>query len=185
MDLPTAGEGEIVRNGDQSVSTEVSNVDQHAAIPTTTADNAHPYGDNKFQKAISAWRGKSSLAIAPRCVLTEEFSDIDLTKLVPELDPTATDIIAHQRDSVVARKDLAQKTKDFRKLEDAAKLVEYKSLLKCNLHPHSFALCTILTTSVSIPNFHRPPHEPWENYLIRISTNILLDIRGPRPLSFA
>lgn len=60
-------------------------------------------------------------------------SDIDLTKLVPELDSTATDIIAHQRDSVVARKDLAQKTKDFRKLEDAAKLVEYKSLLKCKL----------------------------------------------------
>lgn len=57
--------------------------------------------------------------------------DINLTKLVPELDSTATDIIAHQKESVVARKDLAQKTKDFRKLDDAAKLVEYKSLLKC------------------------------------------------------
>jgi len=34
----------------------------------------------------------------------------------------------------VERKDLAQKTKDFRKLEDAAKLTEYKSLLKC---PHA------------------------------------------------
>ena len=56
--------------------------------------------------------------------------DIDLTKLVPELDATATDIISHQKDSLVSRKDLAQKTKDFRKLEDPAKLNEIKSLLK-------------------------------------------------------
>ena len=56
--------------------------------------------------------------------------DIDLTKLVPELDATATDIISHQKDSLVSRKDLAQKTKDFRKLEDLAKLNEIKSLLK-------------------------------------------------------
>lgn len=55
---------------------------------------------------------------------------IDLTKLVPELDPTATEILTHQKDSVISRKDLAQKTKDFKKLEDAAKLVEFKSLLK-------------------------------------------------------
>ena len=61
----------------------------------------------------------------------EYCADIDLTKLVPELDTTATDIVAHQRDSVIFRKDLAQKTKDFRKLDDVAKLVELKSLLKC------------------------------------------------------
>lgn len=39
-------------------------------------------------------------------------------------------MVTHQRDSLVQRKDLAQKTKDFRKLEDAAKLGEIKSLLK-------------------------------------------------------
>jgi hypothetical protein len=55
---------------------------------------------------------------------------IDLTSLVPKLDITASDIVAHQRDSLVQRKDLAQKTKDFRKLDDAGKLSEYKSLLK-------------------------------------------------------
>ncbi len=55
---------------------------------------------------------------------------IDLTKLVPQLDSTATDIVTHQRDSLLSRKDLAQKTKDFRKLDDAAKLGEFKSLLK-------------------------------------------------------
>lgn len=56
--------------------------------------------------------------------------DIDLTKLVPELDSTATDIVTHQRDALLSRKDLAQKTKDFRKLDDSAKLAEFKSLLK-------------------------------------------------------
>ena len=59
-------------------------------------------------------------------------SDIDLTKLVPELDATATDIVAHQKDSLLSRKNLAQKTKDFRKLDDTAKLDEIKSLLKGN-----------------------------------------------------
>ena len=47
-----------------------------------------------------------------------------------ELDATASDIVANQRESLVQRKDLAQKTKDFRKLEDDVKLQEYKGLLK-------------------------------------------------------
>jgi hypothetical protein len=55
---------------------------------------------------------------------------INLAKLVPELDSTATDIVTHQRDALLSRKDLAQKTKDFRKLDDTTKLVEFKSLLK-------------------------------------------------------
>jgi len=38
--------------------------------------------------------------------------------------------VAYQRDSTVQRKDLAQKTKDFRKLDDASKLTEIKGLLK-------------------------------------------------------
>ncbi|KAL8827553.1 MAG: hypothetical protein Q9170_006972 [Blastenia crenularia] len=68
--------------------------------------------ENKFQSAISAWR------------------NINLTKLVPELDTTASDIVTHQRDALLSRKDLAQKTKDFRKLDDTAKLAEFKGLLK-------------------------------------------------------
>lgn len=56
--------------------------------------------------------------------------DIDLTAMVPNLDNTASEIVAYQRDSTVQRKDLAQKTKDFRKLDDAAKLTEVKGLLK-------------------------------------------------------
>lgn len=49
---------------------------------------------------------------------------------MPELDNTASDIVVHQRDALVSRKDLAQKTKDFRKLDDASKLTEFKGLLK-------------------------------------------------------
>ncbi|KAH6889982.1 CASP C terminal-domain-containing protein [Thelonectria olida] len=69
-------------------------------------------GENKFQHAISAWR------------------DIDLTSLVSTLDNTASDIVAYQRDSTVQRKELAQKTKEFRKHDDATKLTEIKGLLK-------------------------------------------------------
>lgn len=57
-------------------------------------------------------------------------ADVDLTTLTASLDTTASEIVAYQRDSTVQRKDLAQKTKQFRKLEDASKLAEIKSLLK-------------------------------------------------------
>lgn len=50
--------------------------------------------------------------------------------MVSNLDNTASEIVAYQRDSTVQRKDLAQKTKDFRKLEDSTKLSEIKGLLK-------------------------------------------------------
>jgi homeobox protein cut-like len=50
--------------------------------------------------------------------------------MIPTLDNTASEIVAYQRDSTVQRKDLAQKTKDFRKLDDSAKLIEIKGLLK-------------------------------------------------------
>ncbi|KAH7128339.1 CASP C terminal-domain-containing protein [Dendryphion nanum] len=68
--------------------------------------------DNKFQTAIGAWR------------------NIDLTSLVPQLDTVASELVAHQRDTLTQRKDLAQKTKDFRKLDDSSKLTEIKLLLK-------------------------------------------------------
>ncbi len=57
-------------------------------------------------------------------------TDLGFTTLVSNLDNAASEIVAYQRDSTVQRKDLAQKTKDFRKMDDAAKLAEFKSLLK-------------------------------------------------------
>ncbi|KAK7967398.1 uncharacterized protein PG986_001675 [Apiospora aurea] len=78
----------------------------------TPAATLHPENTNKFQHAISAWR------------------NVDLTSLVSTLDNTASDIVTYQRDSTIQRKDLAQKTKDFRKHDDATKLTEIKGLLK-------------------------------------------------------
>jgi homeobox protein cut-like len=52
---------------------------------------------------------------------------------VPQLDNVASDIVGYQRDTLTQRKDLAQKTKDFRKLDDASKLNDIKALLKCKL----------------------------------------------------
>lgn len=75
-------------------------------------DAADAADDNKFQKAIGAWR------------------TIDLTALIPQLDTVASDLVAHQRDTLTQRKDLAQKTKDFRKQDDASKLNDIKGLLK-------------------------------------------------------
>ncbi|CDM34774.1 CASP, C-terminal [Penicillium roqueforti FM164] len=67
---------------------------------------------NKFQRAISAWRG------------------IDLANTIAKLDTTAADLVEQQRDALVQRKDLAQKTKAYKKLDDESKLSEYKTLLK-------------------------------------------------------
>ncbi|KAL4774466.1 CASP C terminal-domain-containing protein [Aspergillus nidulans var. acristatus] len=85
---------------------------QDAHAPESGPGAALPEGANKFQRAIAAWRS------------------IDLSNTLAKLDSTASDIVAEQRDALVQRKDLAQKTKDFRKLDDASKLAEYKGLLK-------------------------------------------------------
>jgi hypothetical protein len=72
--------------------------------------------------------------------------------MIPNLDNTASEIVQYQRDSTVQRKDLAQKTKDFRKLEDSAKLVEVKGLLKgkyCAARSYGHWLM-----DSSIPNIH-------------------------------
>ena len=62
--------------------------------------------------------------------LTGMNTALDLTTLTSNLDNTASEIVAYQRDSTVQRKDLAQKTKEFRKLDDGTKLTEIKGLLK-------------------------------------------------------
>ncbi|KAL2875500.1 hypothetical protein SGCOL_009269 [Colletotrichum sp. CLE4] len=85
----------------------------NAPQPVASSDTPNlPEGGNKFQHAISAWR------------------TIDYTNLVANLDNTASEIVTYQRDSTVQRKELAQKTKDFRKLDDTTKLGEIKGLLK-------------------------------------------------------
>ncbi|KAI4152230.1 MAG: hypothetical protein L6R39_001853 [Caloplaca ligustica] len=113
MDLSAAtarssNDSERVDTTDNSHGTKDGLLDPASSNDTSRTSTE----ENKFQSAISAWR------------------NINLTKLVPELDTTASDIVSHQRDALLSRKDLAQKTKDFRKLDDAAKLAEFKALLK-------------------------------------------------------
>ncbi|CAI7616256.1 unnamed protein product [Penicillium palitans] len=86
--------------------------DQHDSQPESPISTKLTEETNKFQRAISAWRG------------------IDLANTIAKLDATATDLVEQQRDALVQRKDLAQKTKDYKKLDDESKLSEYKSLLK-------------------------------------------------------
>ncbi|KAH1463175.1 hypothetical protein KXX58_007246 [Aspergillus fumigatus] len=95
----------------EGIVPENNNQDGHDAEPASSAQQL-PEEANKFQRAIAAWRS------------------IDLTTTVAKLDATASDIVAQQRDALIQRKELAQKTKDFRKLDDASKLAEYKGLLK-------------------------------------------------------
>ncbi|KAG6008802.1 hypothetical protein E4U21_003831 [Claviceps maximensis] len=93
---------------------EAADASGPAAAPTTTGPTT-PAVDgvgNQFQHAISAWRS------------------VDLTALTSSLDNTASEIVTYQRDSTVQRKELAQKTKEFRKLDDPSKLNEIKGLLK-------------------------------------------------------
>ena len=111
--------------------------DHPANLPTSVSDPAtEPEGngssraeENKFQKAIAAWRSMDlgNLKFGARA---DELTDIDLTSLIPNLDSAASDLVAHQRDALIQRKDLAQKTKDFRKVDDTVKLGEVKGLLK-------------------------------------------------------
>ncbi|CRL24919.1 CASP, C-terminal [Penicillium camemberti] len=86
--------------------------DQNDSQPASPISSKLTEETNKFQRAISAWRG------------------IDLANTIAKLDATATDLVEQQRDALVQRKDLAQKTKDYKKLDDESKLSEYKSLLK-------------------------------------------------------
>ncbi|KAL7813458.1 CASP C terminal domain-containing protein [Trichoderma gracile] len=93
----------------------MSNDTEGAAAATAVAQSSGPDADaggNKFSHAIAAWR------------------NVDLTNLISNLDNTASEIVTYQRDSTVQRKELAQKTKDFRKMDDATKLTEIKGLLK-------------------------------------------------------
>jgi homeobox protein cut-like len=97
-----------------------------------TMRSQHQEEENKFQKAIAAWRSKSLVWKIQESdgIMLMLRKDIDLTTLVPTLDAAAQDLVSHQRDALLQRKDLAQKTKDFRKLDDQGKLAETKSLLK-------------------------------------------------------
>jgi hypothetical protein len=112
--------------------------------------------------------------------------EIDLSNTVPKLDATATEIVAQQRDSLAQRKDLAQKTKDFRKLDDEGKLGEYKSLLKGkgrDLLATRPPYTRMLTPTNSLSVLHRPVNQPGKDFLCCILTTIFILVRSARSVS--
>lgn len=81
--------------------------------------------------------------------------------------------MTYQRDSTVQRKDLAQKTKDFRKLDDATKLTEVKGLLKGSdkIIMHSAESANFF----SLPNIYRSLDESLEGRQLGLSTSLLIN----------
>jgi len=73
--------------------------------------------------------------------------DIDLTTLQKSLDATATEIVSSQKDGLIQRKELAQKTKEYRKLDEEARKEEWKGLLKCLPFYYTPSFLTIGWTS--------------------------------------
>jgi len=67
---------------------------------------------NSFQKALAAWR------------------NVNLSTLQKQLDSQGSEIVEGQKESLLKRKELAQKTKDFRKLSEEEKTGNIKGLLK-------------------------------------------------------
>ncbi|TDL25909.1 hypothetical protein BD410DRAFT_783893 [Rickenella mellea] len=68
--------------------------------------------ERNFSDALATWR------------------DINLSDLQKTLDVQGVEIVENQKESVVGRKGLAERTKDFRKLPDDEKLESWKGLLK-------------------------------------------------------
>lgn len=56
--------------------------------------------------------------------------EIDLPSLQKKLDEQGIELKEDQKASLLSRKNLASKTKEFKKLEDSEKLNQFKSLLK-------------------------------------------------------
>ncbi|KXN91033.1 Protein CASP [Leucoagaricus sp. SymC.cos] len=68
--------------------------------------------ETNFSGALSTWR------------------DINLSELQKTLDAQGVEIVENQKESVVGRKALSDKTKEFKKTSDAEKLNAFKGLLK-------------------------------------------------------
>ncbi|CAK9440508.1 uncharacterized protein LODBEIA_P45910 [Lodderomyces beijingensis] len=80
-----------------------------------TQDSPPPSDDTKsnvFERALQSW------------------VEIDLPSLQKKLDEQGVEIREGQKDSLISRKALATKTKDFRKLDSSEKLEQVKTLLK-------------------------------------------------------
>ncbi|KAF8200663.1 CASP C terminal-domain-containing protein [Pholiota molesta] len=69
-------------------------------------------GETNFSAALATWK------------------DVNLTELQKTLDKQGVELVDNQKESVVGRKALAEKTKEFKKIPDEEKLEAFKGLLK-------------------------------------------------------
>ncbi|KAK9462643.1 CASP C terminal-domain-containing protein [Lipomyces oligophaga] len=103
-------------------------LDSRAPTPSVPLVVARPTEDSNIQST------KSELTIQQRTTPFEQalqaWGEINLTDLQKKLDTQGLEIVENQKTSVVGRKELATKTKEFRKLSDQDKLTEIKVLLK-------------------------------------------------------
>lgn len=106
------------QNNEEKTDSEVKQDDdkkQEQVVEENKADNRS--NDNEenstpFEKALKVW------------------GEIALSDLQKTLDDEGVQIMEKQKESVVSRKDLAARTKTFKKLSDDEKLSEIKGLLK-------------------------------------------------------
>ncbi|KAF5370573.1 hypothetical protein D9758_001927 [Tetrapyrgos nigripes] len=77
-----------------------------------TLYNSMSPSDHNFSGALSTWR------------------EINLSELQKTLDAQGLELVDNQKESLIGRKALADKTKDFKKLPDDDKLTAFKGLLK-------------------------------------------------------
>ena len=166
----------LVEEQSRGLQDEASTHDLSAANGKIINGEDEQNSDHQFQRAISAWRGTSSnQSLSKRHA--ECHQAIDLGSLVPQLDKTAADVVENQKDALVQRKELAQKTKDYRKLDDADKLTEWKLLLKGMAVDGSHLDWAELILS-SLPEFCRPAHKSRKDNLKCLPPGLLFHIGG-------
>lgn len=104
---------ELPRNSldDKSAQSPDLMADGASRFPLTPASSGQPLA-TPFEQAIKVW------------------SEISLSSLQRNLDDQGVAILENQKASLGSRKELATRTKAFKKLDDEAKLIEIKSLLK-------------------------------------------------------
>lgn len=102
------------RDGDISsaIIQETENSKSEFAKETPEELNDSVLESTPFEQAIAVW------------------SSIGLSRLQRDLDDQGVEILEHQKNSILTRKELASRTKTFRKLGDEAKILEIKVLLK-------------------------------------------------------
>lgn len=85
---------------------------------------------NETTESNESKEAQSTMTTTPFEQAIKTWSEISLSKLQRNLDDQGVEILDNQKKSLLTRKELATRTKTFRKLPDEAKITEIKGLLK-------------------------------------------------------